>query len=106
MLPSPGFRETVTADAFLQLARSGTQAANEARELDQRLVNIVLALHEHAMAQRGFKMLADAIIDYVLGRHVVRRGRPGDRGGKIGRDLDIEANRPRGSHPDLYLLHD
>jgi hypothetical protein len=105
-LPSPAIHRTIAADIFLRLAWSGAQTPHQPRKLDQCLIDIVLALHENAVAQRGFELLADAIIDDVLGRHVVCRGRPGDRGGEIGRDLDIETNRLRSSHPDPCLLHD
>jgi hypothetical protein len=79
-LPSPAIHRTIAADIFLRLAWSGAQTPHQPRKLDQCLIDIVLALHENAVAQRGFELLADAIIDDVLGHHVVCRGRPGDRG--------------------------
>jgi hypothetical protein len=80
-LLSPAIHRTIAADIFLRLACSGAQTPHQPRKLDQYLIDIVLALRENAVAQRGFELLADAIIDDVRGRYVVCLGRASDRSG-------------------------
>ena len=75
----------IAADIFLRLAWARAQATDEACQLKKRLVDIVLALDEHTVTQRGFKLLADTIDDDFLMLYVAYLSRPGDRLRKLGR---------------------
>jgi hypothetical protein len=103
---SPSLRACglIPTDVFPRLAWARAQATDETCQLQKRLVDIILPLDEHTVAQRGFELLADTIADDVPSRHVVCLSRPRDRLGKFGRQINVNPRHPRFAHSDLYLL--
>ena len=71
VLPSFGVRRVIAADICRRLARAGAQAADEPCEFEQRLIDVILPLDQHAMTQCRLAMLADAFADQFFSRHVV-----------------------------------
>jgi hypothetical protein len=104
---SPSLRacEPISTDVFPRATWTRAQTTDETGQLQNRLVDVILPLDQHTVAQRGFKLLADTIADDVLSRHVVYLSRPRDRVGKLGRKINVNPRHPHFAHSDLYLLH-
>jgi hypothetical protein len=105
---SPSFHACgpIPTDVFPRLAWTRAQATDETCQLQKCLVDVILPLDEHTVAQRGFELLADTIADDALSRHVVCLSRPRDRVGKLGRQINANPRHPRFAHSDLYMLDD
>jgi hypothetical protein len=103
---SPSLRACgpIPTDVLPRLAWTRAQATHETCQLQKRLVDVILPLDEHTVAQRGFKLLADTIADDVLSRHVVCLSRHRDRVGELGRQINVNPRHPRFAHSELYLL--